>query len=144
MPNYVPRDFTLTMNGFEMALTEKGIYTPKLGIRADSNNLQPVYVGNIYDNGREGNILTLGNANNLRILQPGQGEEYTDDKQYDRFPRMRSPFIERGYLHIMSEWFVKGTAGDLVFVSWLDENTGSFKDVYTQLPIDVTSTGLSR
>lgn len=144
MPVYVPRDFVLTMDGGDMALTLKGIYSPKLILKADPNNLFPIYLGTIYENGNGGTILPLGVNNNMETLIPGEQQIYGDMRQYDRFPRTRNFYIENNYLHMMPHWFVKGTIGDILFVSWLDENTGSFRDIHSQQLIDVTSAGLSR
>ena len=140
---YVTRNFILTMNGGDMPLTLKGIFTPKLTIRADSNNLYPVYTGNIYENGTNGVLRTLGADNNLDTLVPGRSEEYGNIVQNDRLPRTRNFYIERNYLHVMSEWYVKGNAGDIVFITWEDEGNGFF-DVNTQTQIDVSTAGLSR
>lgn len=143
MPAYTQRNFILTMNGGEMSLTLNGIFTPRMTIKADPNNLQPVYVGNIYENGAEGVIRTLGSSNNLNTLQPGQDEEYANIVQNDRLPRTRNFYIERNYLHVMTEWYVKGSVGDIVFVTWLDEGNG-FLDINSQTQIDVSTAGLSR
>lgn len=140
---YTTRNFILTMNGGDMPLTLKGIFTPKITIKADSNNLNPVYVGNIYENGSNGSLLPLGSSNALNTLQPGQIEEYGDTTQTDRLPRTRNFYLERNRLHVMSEWYVKGNAGDIVFITWLDEGNG-FLDVFTQTQIDISTAGLSR
>jgi len=126
-----------------MPLTLKGIFSPEITIRSDSNNLQPVYVGNIYENGNNGVLLPLGPTNALNILQNGQTEEYKNIVQNDRLPRTRNFYIEKNFLHVMTEWYVRGTAGDIVFVTWLDEGNG-FMDVNTQTLIDVSTAGLSR
>ena len=131
------------MNGGDMPLTLKGIFTPKITIKADSNNLNPVYVGNLYENGSNGSLLPLGSSNALNTLQPGQIEEYGDTTQTDRLPRTRNFYLERNRLHVMSEWYVKGNAGDIVFITWLDEGNG-FLDVFTQTQIDISTAGLSR
>jgi len=143
MPAYIQRNFVLTMNGGEMPLTLYGIFTPRMTIKADPNNLQPVYVGNIYENGTNGVIRVLDSTNNLNTLQPGQNEEYANIVQNDRLPRTRNFYIERNYLHVMPEWYVKGSAGDIVFVTWLDEGNG-FLDINSQRQIDVSTAGLSR
>lgn len=143
MPAYIQRNFVLTMNGGEMPLTLYGIFTPRMTIKADPNNLQPVYVGNIYENGTNGVIRTLDSTNNLNTLNPGQSEEYANIVQNDRLPRTRNFYIERNYLHVMPEWYVKGSVGDIVFVTWFDEGNG-FLDISSQRQIDVSTAGLSR
>lgn len=143
MPAYIQRNFVLTMNGGEMPLTLNGIFTPRMTIKADPNNLQSVYVGNIYENGTNGVIRALDSTNNLNTLNPGQSEEYANIVQNDRLPRTRNFYIERNYLHVMTEWYVKGSVGDIVFVTWADEGNGFF-NVNSQTQIDVSTAGLSR
>ena len=144
MPNYVPRKFYLTMDGTEKQVTLYGIYSPTLRFAADSNNLQPVYIGNLLENGNDGQILTLNNENNLNVLLPGQNAQYDDMRQHDRFDRTRNQFIEDGFVHVMSKWYLKGEAGDIVFVYWLDDGLGGFRNVNTGLLIDITEAGLTR
>ena len=121
-----------------MPLTLKGIGSPRVILQADSSNAGPVFVGNRYENGPNGVIATLDASNNLDTLLPGQGHEYGDFVANDRLPKTRDYFIEANYRHIMSEWYVNGTIGDLVIVNWLDENIGTIHDT-DGLPIDVTS-----
>lgn len=141
--NYQEEFFILTMNGGEMPLTVYGIGTPKFTVKADASNLAPVYVGNIYENGSEGAIRPLTADNNKKTLQPSREVCYADTEQYDRFPRERNPFLENNRLHILSQWYVKGTAGDIVFVTWLFEGN-AIVDINNQVPIDTSQAGLSR
>jgi len=140
---YIQRYFVLTMNSGDMPLTLNGIFTPRMTIKADPNNLQPVYVGNIYENGENGVLLPLGPNNNLNTLNPGQSEDYANIVQNDRLPRTRNFYIEMNYLHVMPQWYVKGSVGDIVFVYWADEGNGFF-DINSQTQIDVSTAGLSR
>lgn len=144
MPNYIPRKFALTMDGTEKQVALYGIYSPTLKFSADPNNLQAVYVGNTLENGDNGQIRPLNSDNNLRVLLPGQSIDYGDMQQRDRFDRTRNLFIENGFLHVLPQWYLKGSAGDIVFVDWLDENTGAFRNVTTGIPIDISEAGLSR
>lgn len=139
---YKTQNFVLTMNGGEMPLTLVGLGTPSMTIKADSNNLEVIYIGNIYENGLGGIIQPLNADNNKDFLRPGKEVTYANDLQYDRLPRHRSPFVENNQRHLMSQWYVKGAVGDLVFVTWEDENE-EIRDVNNQL-IDRSAAGLSR
>lgn len=139
---YKTQQFLLTMNGGEMPLTLYGIGTPQMILKADPNNLQPIYIGNIFDNGNGNQITTLDANNNAQTLRPGNDVIYGDTEQFDRLPRLRNFFIENNRRHIMSQWFAKGTAGDILIVTWLDENN-PILNTSNQL-IDVTSAGLTR
>jgi len=138
---YEKRQFILTLNGDNQPLTLKGIGTPQIVVQADASNLQPVYVGNIFDTGVNGVMQTLTAGNALDTLLAGQGQQYNSGQQDDRFERRRSWYQENNFRHIMSQWFVKGTAGDLVYVTWLDENLGPLYDTNGVL---VNVEGLSR
>ena len=61
---YKTQNFVLTMTGAEMPLTLVGLGTPSMTIKADSNNLEIVYIGNIFENGNSGGIRTLDANNN--------------------------------------------------------------------------------
>lgn len=140
---YKTQNFVLTMTGTEMPLTLVGLGTPSMTIKADSNNLQVVYIGNIFENGNDnGGIRTLDANNNKDYLRPGKEVTYANDVQYDRLPRHRSPFTENNQRHLMSQWYVNGAVGDLVFVTWDDENE-EIRDVHNAL-IDRSAAGLSR
>lgn len=137
------RYFVLTMTGINMPLTLKGIYTPRMILRADSNNLQPIYVGTRFENGDGANgMRQLTADNNLMSLGHGQSEEFANIVQDDRLPRMRNIYLENNRLHVMSEWFASGQAGDVLFVEWWDEGNG-FIGTDNQ-PIDISTSGLSR
>lgn len=139
---YKTQNFVLTMNGGEMPLTLVGLGTPSMTIKADSNNLEVVYIGNIYENGLNGIIQSLSADNNKDSLRPGKEVTYANDVQFDRLPRVRSPFTENNQRHLMSQWYVKGAIGDLVFVTWEDEND-EIRTTDNQL-VDRSAVGLSR
>jgi len=135
---YTKRTFTIALDGTDQQLTLRGIYTPSIEVKSDNSNLQPVYTGVIFLEPS----LPLGPSNYLDVLQPGEVTIYKDLQEDDRFERTRSFFIERNYTHILSEWYVRGTAGDIVQITWLDEGI-DWKDTGGN-PIDVTTAGLSR
>jgi len=140
---YKTQNFVLTMTGSEMPLTLVGLGTPSMTIKADPNNLGIVYIGNIFENGNDsGGIRTLDANNNKDFLRPGKEITYANDVQFDRLPRVRSPFTENNQRHLMSQWYVKGAVGDLVFVTWDDENE-EVRNVHNAL-IDRSAAGLSR
>lgn len=126
---YEKRSFVLTLNGDDQPLTLKGIGTPSMVVSSESNNASPVYVGNLYDSGINGVMQPLSASNSIDTLLPGQGQQYNDRHQFDRFDRKRNPYIENSYRHIMSQWYVRGAIGDLVYVTWLDENLGPLRDI---------------
>lgn len=136
---YSQQQFVLTMDGAPKALTLKGLSTPRLTIIAEMSNLEPVFLGNIFENGNgQGVIATLNGGNNIDSLLNGQTVDYTDMQQFDRLPRTRSFYIERNRLHIMSEWFAQGRAGDVISVVWYWDGQ-PFLDVSTQLPVNISN-----
>lgn len=139
---YTRRYFMLTMNGGDMPLSLYGIGTPKLMISSDSNNLGTIYVGNVFEQGDGVAVRTLDASNNKNTILPGREVEYADTEQYDRLPRVRNFFIENNRRHILSQWAVRGTVGDIVFVYWDDEGDTILNTNGTT--IDTSTGGLSR
>lgn len=136
---YTKQQFVLTLDGSPKALTLKGISTPRLTITADISNLDPCYVGNVFENGNgEGVVVALNAGNNIDSLLSGQIADYTDLQQFDRLPRTRNFYIERNRLHVMSEWFAQGRAGDVVYVTWYWDGQ-PFLDVATNQPVNISN-----
>jgi hypothetical protein len=136
---YTKQQFTLTMDGSPKSFTLKGISTPRLIIIAEVSNLDPVFIGNTFENGNgEGVVFSLGANNNVDSLLSGQTADYTDMQQFDRLPRTRNFYIERNRLHVMSEWFAQGRAGDVVHVTWFWDGQ-PFLDVATGQPVNISN-----
>ena len=136
---YTKQQFVLTLDGAPKSLTVKGISTPRLVITADVSNLEPAFVGNTFENGNgEGLVFNLGPSNNIDSLLSGQIADYTDLQQFDRLPRTRNFYIERNRLHVMSEWFAQGRAGDVIYVTWYWDGQ-PFLDLATQLPVNISN-----
>jgi hypothetical protein len=136
---YTKQQFELTLDGAPKSLTLKGISTPRLTIIAEMSNLEPVYLGNVFENGNgEGVVVALNPGNNIDALLNGQTVNYDDMQQFDRLPRTRNFYIERNRLHVMSEWFAQGRAGDVIYVVWYWDGQ-SFLDVATGLPINISN-----
>jgi hypothetical protein len=147
-PPYIRQQFRLELDGSDQPFTLKGIYTPRLIATADFSNLFPCYIGNVFENG-DGRSATptllspLDESNNIERLLAGGVAEFTEDIQYDRLPRTRNWYLERGRLYVMSDWYVRGTAGDVLWVTWYNEGAG-FVDATTKVLIDVSDAALSR
>jgi hypothetical protein len=131
MPKEQNKSFTLTMTGVPMPLTLKGIWTRFILFSADASNAEPIYVGNkLAHANAAGFVATLNASNNWAVLSAGQETRLVDDAQYAREPLRRSLFSERGFAHVMSEWFAQGAAGDVLTISWICETGDDALPVY--------------
>jgi len=128
----IEKQFTLTMTGAEMALSLYGVFTDHVIVFPDRSNLGDLLARNVFDS--EG-ALTPENAR--LTLKAGDEEELPRMPEPSRGQPTRSRFGDNGQLHRLSEWVVKGQAGDMLLVTWWafyeDNGTQSF---YPGIDID--------
>jgi len=109
----VQQSLVVTLNGSVNQFSSTGIFSPNVLIQADASNAGDVYIAcSTTANAAPSNITA---ANAAYILAPGESVQLNENNLA----------YWTGEMWILSHWYAKGTASDVVRVSYTVRRTSA-------------------